>query len=197
MDSPTSLRKEWVLTKEAFDVFLASLDPDRDRAGQKYEGVRLKLLKYFQWCGAVAPDIEADETINRVARKIQEGENVYNLNAYIYGVAKLVNAESLKKQHRNQQLSEDASEIEAQPLEEEDPDATERRACFDRCLKHLPDQNQVIITEYYRYEKKQKIEHRKKLAATLGVTLNALRISAHRIRLTLEACVRECLNQCA
>ena len=193
MDPPTSLKKEWVLTKEALDIFLARLDLDRERAGQKYEGVRQRLLKYFQWCGAVAPDMDADETINRVARKIEAGENVYNLNAYLYGVAKLVNAESLKIRIRSQQISDDVHEIEAPTFEYEfeDPEELERRSCFDRCLQYLPDQNRTVITEYYRFEKGKKIEHRKKLAAQLGITINALRILAHRIRVNLEACVRE------
>ncbi len=139
MDSPTSLKKQWVLTKEAFDRFLATLDSDRDQAGRKYEGVRLRLLKYFQWCGAPAPDIEADETINRVARRIEEGENIYSLNAYILGVAKLVQAESLKKPSRKQEVIDDAYGIPAPVEEEEDDDVAARRACLDGCLRNLPE----------------------------------------------------------
>jgi len=193
VDSPTSFKKEWVLTKEALDNFLARLDVDRDRAGQKYEGVRLKLLRYFQWCGAVAPDVEADETINRVARKIEEGENVYNLNAYIYGVARLVNAESLKIRTRNQQIGDEVHEIEAPGLDD-DPDAAQRRGCLDRCLQCLPERSREIVIGYYQFDKGEKIDHRKQLAAKLGMTLNALRIAAHRIRVNLESCVRECLG---
>ena len=193
MDSPTSLKKEWVLTKEALDNFLARLDVDRDRAGQKYEGVRLKLLKYFQWCGAVAPDMDADETINRVARKIQEGEDVYNLIAYIYGVARRVNAESLKLRTRNEQIGDEVHEVEA-PEPVDDSDGGERRACFDRCLQFLPERSREIVIGYYQYDRNQKIEHRKRLAARLGMTLNALRIAAHRTRVNLETCVKECLG---
>jgi len=193
VDSPTSFKKEWVLTKEALDNFLARLDVDRDRAGQKYEGVRLKLLRYFQWCGAVAPDMEADETINRVARKIEEGENVYKLNAYIYGVARLVNAESLKLRTRNQQIVEEVHDIEA-PTTEDDTDTSRRRGCFDRCLQCLPERSREIVIGYYQFDKGEKIGHRKQLAAKLGMTLNALRIAAHRIRVNLESCVKECLG---
>jgi hypothetical protein len=67
------LKQEWVLTQEAFDRFLTMLDRDRDMAGEKYEFIRLKLLKYFQWCGSDVPDMDADETINRVTRRIDEG----------------------------------------------------------------------------------------------------------------------------
>jgi hypothetical protein len=68
-------KSEWVLTQAAFDGFLVTLDTDRDKAGEKYEYIRLKLLKYFQWCGSDVPDIDADETINRVTRRIYEGQD--------------------------------------------------------------------------------------------------------------------------
>lgn len=193
MEFPAPSKKDWVLTKEAFDSFLARLDRDRDRAGEKYESVRLKLLKYFQWRGSDSSDAEADETLNRVARRIEEGENVYNLNGYIYGVAKMVYAEGLKLRSRKQELDE-ASDLEATPIEEEDPEAAERRKCLERCLGHLTSDDRETITEYYQFEKGNKIEHRKKLAARFGMTPNALRIKAHRQRVNLEACVRECLG---
>lgn len=193
MDPPTSLKKRWVLTKTAFDGFLAMLDQDREQAGQKYERIRVRLVKYFQWRGASAADIDADETINRVARKIEEGETVYNFNAYIYGVAKLVLAESFKSVNKHQ-LIEEAYDLEA-PQPDDDVERSEYRTCLDRCLAKLSDQNRDIIIEYYQDEKHLKIERRKQLAANLGVTANALRISAHRIRVNLEACVRQCLRQ--
>lgn len=194
MDPPTSLKKEWVLTKEAFDRFLCLLDIDRDRAGQKYESVRLRLVKYFQWSGALEPDIEADETITRVTRKIEEGANVYNLNAYIQGVAKLVKAESLRNPNRKHLVIEDAYDLTVTIQEE--PDKSERRKCLDRCLDKLPDESREIIITYYENEKGIRIECRKQLAAKLGVTQNALRINAHRIRMGLETCVRKCLANC-
>jgi hypothetical protein len=39
------------------------------------------------------------------------------------------------------------------------------------------------------------IENRKKLAERLGVTLNALRARANRIRSNLEKCVVNCLKR--
>jgi DNA-directed RNA polymerase specialized sigma24 family protein len=194
VDPPTSLKKEWVLTKEAFDRFLCLLDIDRERAGQKYESVRLRLVKYFQWSGALEPDIEADETITRVTRKIEEGANVYNLNAYIQGVAKLVKAESLRNPNRKHLVIEEAYDL-AVTIQEE-PGKSERRMCLDRCLDKLPDESREIIITYYENEKGIRIQCRKQLAAKLGVTQNALRINAHRIRMGLETCVRNCLANC-
>lgn len=187
-----TLKSEWVLTQAAFDGFLATLDRDRDKAGEKYEYIRLKLLKYFQWCGSEVPDIDADETINRVTRKIHEGEDVYNLNGYIYGVARLVHAESLKRQSRIRALDEE-SLIEHSSIDIE-VGAAKYQDCLERCLGHLSDEDREVITEYYRYKKTEKINRRKRLAARLGISLNTLRVKMHRQRLNLEACVEKCLR---
>ena len=196
VDSPTLPKKEWALTKEAFDRFLDRLDVDRDKAGEKYECIRLKLLKYFEWRESDLPDMDVDETINRVARRIEEGENVYSLNGYIYGVAKLVYAESLKRRNRKQELIDDTfrDELIVKP---DDLETTERLGCFDRCLGYLTKEDREIITEYYQYEKGQKIAYRRQLAIRFGLSPNALRIRAHRQRVNLEACVGECLGRCA
>ena len=194
VDSPNPPKKDWVLTKEAFDRFLSCLDADRDKAGEKYECIRIKLLNYFQWHGSDFPDMNADETINRVARKIEEGENIYNLNGYIYGVAKLVHAESLRKQNKRQEVIDEVFRVEPS-TDDDHAEVMERQVCFDRCLGYLTNEDREIITEYYQYEKGQKVAYRKRLAARLGISSNALRIKAHRQRINLEACVGECLGR--
>ena len=186
-------KSEWVLTQAAFDGFLAKLDLDRDKAGEKYENIRLKLLKYFQWCGSVAPDIDADETINRVTRRIEEGANVYNLAGYIYGVAKLVHTESLKR--RNQQEMESGYLVELLSTGR-DSNAAQCQECLKRCLGYLSDEDREVITEYYQYEKfEDRTTGRKRLAERLGVPLTTLRVKTYRQRLNLEACVEECLGR--
>jgi DNA-directed RNA polymerase specialized sigma24 family protein len=188
-----TLKGEWVLTQAAFDGFLAALDRDRDKAGEKYEYIRLKLLKYFQWCGSEVPDIDADETINRVMRRIDEGEHIYNLTGYIYGVAKLVQSESLKRRSRRQVLDEESLiELPSIGAEVEVANYTE---CLERCLGCLSNQDREVITEYYRHKKTEKIDSRKRLAAKLGISLNTLRVKMYRQRMNLERCVQKCLTR--
>ena len=189
-----SLKKDWVLTQEAFDRLLGSLDADREEAAQKYERIRFKLVKYFEWRRTAFPDAQADETINRVARRIEEGVEVNNLNAYFYGVARMIFTESLKAWEQEQEAFGQPSAVELPPSLD-DADATERRACLDRCLQRLPEESRNLIIEYYQDEKGKKIQRRKSLASRLGIPLNALRIRAHRIRAGLEACVRQCLAE--
>lgn len=89
MDGLPSLKKEWVLTREAFDKLLACLDRDRERAAEKYEEIRNALITFFEHRGCLSPQEYADETINRVARRLSEGKEIYANNAasYFYGVA--------------------------------------------------------------------------------------------------------------
>jgi len=189
----TAPNKDWVLTQKAFDRFLATLDGDRDKAGQEYECIRLQLLKYFQWGGSDVPDIDADETLNRATRRLDEGQIIHNLRSYIHGVAKLVRAESLKRRHRKQGLDE-ASLIQRSSMGV-DSETARYQQCLDSCLSHLPDEDRQILTEYYKYDKTEKITSRKLLAAKLGISSNTLRVRMHRQRSILEACVDKCLNR--
>ncbi|HEY9501290.1 MAG TPA: hypothetical protein VIR01_06680, partial [Pyrinomonadaceae bacterium] len=84
--SAPPLSGKWTLTKEAFDKLLESLAPDRDSAANKYLEIRANLLKFFEWRGCPFPEDHADETFNRVARKIVDGEEIRNHAAYIIGV---------------------------------------------------------------------------------------------------------------
>jgi DNA-directed RNA polymerase specialized sigma24 family protein len=184
-------KSEWVLTQAAFDGFLATLDRDRDKAGEKYEHIRLTLLKYFQWCGSDMPDIDADETINRVTRRIYEGQDIYNLPAYVHGVAKLVQAESLKRRNRMRAFDEELF-VGHSPVGV-DVEAPNYQDCLEQCLGRLSDEDREAITEYYSYKKTDKIVCRKRLAARLGISLSTLRVKMHRQRMSLETCVEKYL----
>jgi DNA-directed RNA polymerase specialized sigma24 family protein len=100
-DTP-HLKKDWIPTKESFDQLLACLDEDRERAGEMYVSIRARLVKFFEWRGSETPDDNADETINRVMRKISEGEIIQNIQSYCYGVARLLFMEILKEQQKQQ-----------------------------------------------------------------------------------------------
>src|SRR5215470_1720211 len=89
--------KDWELTPEAFSKLLAELSPDSEVAGAKYEELRGQLIKFFEWRGSFFPDQHADETLNRVARKIDEGERIEkSVTAFALGVARFVLLEALR-----------------------------------------------------------------------------------------------------
>src|SRR5512138_898422 len=97
MENPSTQATEWTLTEEAFTRLLAHLDPERERAGEKYETLRLTLMKFFDWRGAHFPDEYADETLNRVARRIESGETIRDIATYCHGVARMIFLEALRR----------------------------------------------------------------------------------------------------
>ena len=68
----SSMGRESDLSQEAFDRLLAWLNPNRALAGEKYEEIRRRLIKIFTCRGCTCPEVLADETINRVARKVKK-----------------------------------------------------------------------------------------------------------------------------
>ena len=81
------------LTGEDLDKFLARLDPDRERAGVKYQNLHRKLVKLFEWRSAPCAENLADETIDRVARKLDKVD-IHDVILYALGVAHNVLKES-------------------------------------------------------------------------------------------------------
>ena len=96
MNPLASQKKTWILTQDAFDQLLSAFAADRESAAQRYEIIRRKLSEFFEARGNDSPPDRVDETINRVARRIAEGEQIKDLNAYFYGVARLVWLENLR-----------------------------------------------------------------------------------------------------
>jgi RNA polymerase sigma factor (sigma-70 family) len=188
LESPPITGKGWVLTPEAFAALLDWLDPDTDQAAKRYEEIRRRLIKFFTHRKCIAAADLADETFNRVARKIQEGlKRTSNDSSapYFYAVAHNIYLEHVRTKPATLPMPSPRSADEVE-LE---------HACLDQCMERLSPRSRDLISEFYQEEKQAKIEHRKRLAERFGITPNALRIQAHRIRLVLHECLRQCLGQ--
>jgi hypothetical protein len=64
-------------------------------------------------------------------------------------------------------------------------------------MEKLTLENRKLLLDYYREEKRAKIEYRRQLAEQMGIAVNALRIRAYRIRASLQKCVEDCLQGAA
>jgi len=184
-------KRDWVLTEDAFNKLLECLDKDRLHAGEKYEQLRRSLIKYFNWRGSLQAEVDADDTIDRLARKLYEGSEFEDIYTYALGMARLVVLESLRTQEKAQKLGERLSLSSSGNKEDEDDG--KRRACFDTCMANLSADKRNLIVHYYQGDKGAKITNRQRLAEKLGMPINRLRIQAHRIREKLEACLNACL----
>ena len=188
----------WTLTPDAFEKLLDSFSHDRNEAGEQYEMIRRKLVRFFEWRAIGCADEHADETINRVARRIYEGQIVDNLKSYFYGVARMVFMEALKdREHAPIAIDDALLIIRNKEWKATENEADPRLLCLDSCLESLPDENRTLIVTYYEEQKRAKIERRQQLANGLQIPLNALRIRAHRIRINLEKCISTCLQAAA
>jgi len=189
----TPVRQKWTLTQESFDKLLLALGDDRDSGGEKYLEIRANLIRFFEWRGCPFPEDHADETFNRIAKRVAEGEQLVNPAGYAMGVARLLILEILKGRQREQvALNEMTINAEAYAENNDDED---RIDCLRECLQGLPEDNRQLILDYYQGEKGDKIQNRKKLMEKLGIPVNTLRMRALRLRERLQICVEQCVSR--
>lgn len=175
---------EWGLTQPAFVRLMDWLDTDAAAAAKKYEQTRRALIKYFESRGCHTPEDHADKTIDRVAKRVAEGVDLWveEPARYFYGVAKHV----LQEYYRRQSDSWNRALYPA-----DDPETLQRR--FDsmgRCLDELPADHREMLVEYCSAEKRGKEQARLALAERLGISVSTLRLRVHRLRAHLARCVR-------
>jgi RNA polymerase sigma factor (sigma-70 family) len=184
------------LTAQAFIRLLERLGNDEEQAAKQYEDLRHTLIRSFEWRGAPFPEEHADETFDRLARKLDEGVEIRNLNDYTYTVARLVWLEALK---RDRKRGAPLDEIEREPMaldtSREIAEKEVRLNCLDNCLDVLPGESRDLIMEYYVDEKRGRIDRRRDLAERLGLRRDALANRAQRLRDKLEQCVTRCLRK--
>jgi len=174
------------------------LGADAEKAAEGYEDLRFRLVNYFAWscgCPESRADDLADETLDRVVLKLEQGTAVENVRAYSLATARFIWLEHGHKV-REDGWGDEQPAIPAETREDEEQD--ERYRCLDTCLteaiKNQADRR--LILDYYDAEEGEKNkDHRKKLAQELGLEVNALKVRACRLRQSLEKCIRECLEK--
>ena len=169
-------------TQEDLDRLLRWLDPDRDKAGEKYETIRRRLIGIFSSRGCLDADDLSDRTINVVITKIDWLETNYvgDRGLYFYGVAKKIHLEDRKKKPPPPVPPPDPTDEEAERLSD----------CLDECLKELLPAERDLILQYHQLEKQEKIQNRKRLADELQLSRNALRIKVCHIHSRLKRCIQ-------
>lgn len=184
---------DWQPSAEEFNLFLRWLDPDVDKAAQRYEEMRRSLIAIFNRRNCHLPEDLADKTFNRVMRRLPKMIDTYvgEPARYITVVARNLHLEYVEQIGHQEPLPEtDHTKLAAAAPDDE---KERESACLEHCLDRLTTENRRLVLGYYQETKRAKIDNRKLLAEQLGIAINALRIRAHRIRNTLEECLAECL----
>ena len=188
-----------ILTQTGFDKLLATLDADREQAGLKYESLRVRLLKFFEWRNCETAEELTDTVFDRIVKKIAEGEQIQNINAYSATVAQFVFKEDCRSRARLSQPIEDNPAVEnliaSSGSVETDETADSRLDCLEKCLAEFPAENRRLVIAYYDTDERTMIATRKRLADSTGVSLNTLRIRVCRLKAKLEDCTLDCCEK--
>lgn len=168
-----------------YDDLLDWLGPE---PGQQYETIRAGLIRVFISNGLDDAEDLADLTIDRVVKKLPEIRETYEGEKarYFHGVARNV----IHEARRRREVATDKIPEDLSPA----PVRSDEYECLLKCLKLLPYERRELILDYYLYEGRDKVEHHRRMAEELRITVGALRTRAHHIRRDLEKCVRRCVR---
>jgi len=181
------------IASESFEEILTWLNPDREVAGEMYVQLRLDLTRIFVWRKCSDPEGLTDEVFDRVARKVHVVRQNYEGDPRLYfrAVANNLAKETFKKMGTLIPL--EGVDLPNQPETSADDEYIED--CLQRCLRKLSRETRHLILAYYAKEKQAKIDHRQKLAQSLDIPIETLRVKAYRIRESLEGCIERCFER--
>lgn len=199
---------EQSMKQDAMTHLLLWLSPDKEQAGQLYERLRRKLIELFARKGVpnlTLPEL-ADETLDRVGRKLAEGEVIRNPEpmAYVHGVAVHVLSEFWRKQTRKTKHEINIDDLSPRDLarvqstqrpqnQQEEKEIWQQ--CIDEFLKSLPPEDEALLRKCYQDDQRQQSANRRQAAKRMGLAENSLRVYLHRIRQTLQRKVRACVER--
>ena len=175
------------INEESFESLLAWLDPNRETAGQKYEVIRAGLIRIFVSKGFSDAEDLADETMNRVMKRLAEIRDTYvgEPARYFHGVARFI----IREMTRRKEVTVDVMPVV--PTETEVH--SDEYDCLLKCLRFLPAEKSELILDYYIYDGRDKVAQHERMAKELGITKGALRGRAHQVRGNLENCIQNCI----
>ena len=192
---PVTVPNSKDLPRAPFEALLLRLAPDREQAGQKYEDIRQKLIRFFEWNDCLMAEALADEVFDRVSLKL-ETEDVRDVVPFTMGVARNVLRELRKKPSMRaiDDLPPGQSPHTLHPeLRILDEGERQRRIrCLHRCIQRLspPDRELSLKYEYYR----GKPHSTTQLAQRMAMTVGALQTRAHRIKEKVQRCALRCFD---
>lgn len=168
-------------------MLLARLNADQTLAGEEYEKLRKRLIYFFERKGCRIAAELGDETINRVARKIEEGIEIRDMLKYSSTVARLVLKEHWDDPKREWEQIDEQQSPAGNHNEESDDRALD---CMKNCLHSLPEKDQELMVKNCTSNKQGKLE----IANSEGISINALRLKVFRIRTRLNECYQKCIG---
>jgi RNA polymerase sigma factor (sigma-70 family) len=194
-----AIKESWQLNQAEFDSFLAWLHAEREQAAQQYENIRRSLIAMFRSRGLAEAEDLADETINRVIKRVVKTAEpvIVDRAGYFHTVAHNLILQRAKRKPVAVALDETQPQTAHGQTTRAAAEAEEKErvhACLERCLARFPPAQREMVLSYYQQDKQARIEQRKALAERLGLELSVLRLRVFRARGELASCLEKCLQ---
>lgn len=183
------------VAKENFDKLLNWLSPDRHAAGIRFEQIRDGLIRYFRIKGCHEAEMLADESMNRVIKRINELDLMTGAapTSIFYGFANKVFLEYVRSEKTRTIQLNDAFELTFVGSAQLPVDMA--IDCLRQCMNDLHNSDEQLIIEYYSEDKQAKFELRRQIAVNKKMAMGALHTKIHRIKGTLRPCVEKCMSK--
>ncbi|MHB1936066.1 MAG: RNA polymerase sigma factor [Acidobacteriaceae bacterium] len=182
-------KARWTLDQRSLDSLLSAFHPERQQASYAYEALRERLIRFFEWNHADTPQELADETLDRLARRLSAGEDeILDPAKFAAGIARLLLKEHFRENDRREAALATMAEfyLNHAKVAMESTDREERMEVLEHCLQAIPEASRNLIERYFSAESRTQIQHRQRLAEEHGISANALRNRVMRIRAELE-----------
>lgn len=184
------------LTAQQLQTLLGALGANSEIAGAHYERIRQRLVQFFEWRGCASPEELADRSMDRVAKRLEAGREIWTEDpiSYFYGVARNILREHWAEEKRDASAQRRWATSAVHSPGDDADDREGRLAVLEHCLGVLPEEDRELIVRYYTGQKQEKIRNRGSLASALEIAPAALRLRAFRVRAKLEACLDQNLE---
>lgn len=174
------------LTSESLKKLLDAFSDDETAAARLYSDLRDSLVRFFELKGISGSDKAADETLDRVADKIDQKAKIEDLRKFAFGVARFVFHENLR---REQSATHAANEFYLRNAETKFEEAGEVET-FRKCFENLYDDERALLVSYFEdLPSAELFKKRQKMARHERIEINALRNRISRLRKRLEECL--------
>src|SRR6185503_19180191 len=118
-------------------------------AADEFIRLRQQLIRFFLSRGISAAEDLADNTLERVANRLDKGEVVSDLQQYSFGVARRVFTETLRQRRREF----DVEELLSKPVLKERSELEPYLECLESCLELLSKADRRLVLAYYQDQK--------------------------------------------
>lgn len=184
------MSKRFEITPADFDRLLKWFDDDRAVAAEKYRKIHRRMVQIFRARGAFPAEDLADQTLDRIIKKLPEIINDYEGDPalYIFSMARNVYFEFVRKPKPMP-----LPELFVMPKMEANENVYQ--TCLKNCLEKISPEEKQLFIDYFLYDNEKKLARHEEMARRLGINRNYLRTRIYRIRMALEKCVKECVGK--